>query len=110
MTARELIYTLPQRLKPNYGIGIDIKYHFQIFGEGGGDFTVEVKNGICTVHEGLSGEPKCIISATANDYCDAELGKINAQMAVIFGKIKVSNIGSMLKFVEMFEKVTSDKF
>ena len=104
MTARELIYTLPQRLKPNYGIGIDIIYHFQISGEGGGDFTVKVNDGICSVNDGLNGQPKCIISASANDYCDAELGKINAQMAVMFGKIKVSNIGSMLKFVEMFEK------
>ena len=36
------------------------------------------------------------------NYADAEWGRINVQMAVMFGKIKVSNIGSMMKFVEMF--------
>ena len=106
MSAREMIYTLPKRLKPNSGIGIDIIYHFQITGVDGGDFTVKVKDGTCSVHDGLTGDPKCIISATSSDYVDAETGKINAQMAVMFGKIKVSNIGSMMKFVEMFERVT----
>lgn len=109
MTAREMIYSLNNRLKKDAGKDIDIIYHFQISGDGGGDFTVRVMNGECSVTEGLEGEAKCIISADAKDYTDAELGLINVQMAVMFGKIKVSNIGSMMKFVEMFEKVDLPK-
>ncbi len=101
-TAKEIIQSLPQRMKPGAGVGIDILYHFKISGANGGNFTVTVKDGKCEVNEGLDGEPKCIIETTDEIYADTELGKMNAQMAVMFGKIKVSNIGSLLKFVEMF--------
>ncbi len=101
-TAKEIIQSLPQRMKPGTGIGVDILYHFKISGGNGGNFTVTVKDGKCEVKEGLEGEPKCIVESTDENYADAEWGRINVQMAVMFGKIKVSNIGSMMKFIEMF--------
>ena len=104
-TAREIILSLPKRLKVGAGAGVDILYHFKISGPNGGNFTVTVNNGICRVEEGLTGEPKCVVESTDENYSDAEWGKINAQMAVMFGKIKVSNIGSMMKFVEMFTSI-----
>lgn len=104
MTASELIQSLPKRLKPGSGKGLDLVYHFKIAGPRGGDFTVTVKDGICAVTPGLDGNPKCEISTTDTVYEDTESGRSNAQMAVLMGKIKVSNIPSLLKFVEMFEK------
>ncbi len=104
-TAREIILSLPKRLKPGAGEGVDILYHLKISGSTGGDFTVLVKDGVCKVNEGLTGEPKCIVESNEVNYADAEWGRINAQMAVMFGKIKVSNIGSMMKFVEMFTPI-----
>ncbi|MEP7129351.1 MAG: SCP2 sterol-binding domain-containing protein [Chitinophagales bacterium] len=104
MTAAALIQSLPQRMKAGAGQGIDLLYHFKISGEHGGDFTVKVKDGICTVENGLSGDPKCEIEAKDTVYEDVEMGRTNAQMAVLFGKLKVSNIPSLLKFVEMFER------
>lgn len=106
MHARELIYSLPERLKADSGKGISLIYHFRISGENGGDFTFELDNGKAAVKNGLIGDPKCVVEAKDTDYEDVEYGRTNAQMAVLFGKIKVSNIGSMLKFVEMFEKVS----
>jgi putative sterol carrier protein len=46
-----------------------------------------------------------VVKTTDQTYADTELGRTNAQMAVMMGKIKVSNIGSMMKFVEMFNKI-----
>ncbi|MBK9732492.1 MAG: SCP2 sterol-binding domain-containing protein [Chitinophagaceae bacterium] len=104
MTAAALIQSLPQRMKVGAGQGIDLLYHFKISGEHGGDFTVKVKDGVCSVEKGLSGDPKCEIEAMDTVYEDVEMGRTNAQMAVLFGKLKVSNIPSLLKFVEMFER------
>jgi putative sterol carrier protein len=91
-------------MKSGVGQGVDIIYHFKISGEHGGNFTVRVKDGVCTSDDGLLDEPKCVIEAKDVDYEDVEYGRMNAQMAVLMGRIKVSNIGSMLKFVEMFNK------
>ena len=106
MIASELIQSLPQRMKPGAGSGVDLIYHFKISGERGGNFTVKVKDGVCTVEHGLSGEPKCEVETKDNVYEDVEMGRTNAQMAVLSGKVKVSNIPSMLKFVEMFERAS----
>lgn len=106
MNAAELIRSLPSRMKSGAGQGVDIVYHFKITGDAGGNFTVRMKEGVCTVEDGLHDEPKCVIEAKDSDYEDVEYGRTNAQMAVLFGKIKVSNVGSMLKFVEMFEKAS----
>lgn len=104
MNAAELIQSLPSRLKPGIDSTLDIVYHFNIRGSHGGQFTVRVKNGNCTVEAGLHDAPKCVVEANDSDYEDAEYERTNAQMAVLLGKIKVSNIGSMLKFVEMFDR------
>ncbi|PCJ89793.1 MAG: hydrogenase expression protein HypA [Flavobacteriales bacterium] len=104
-TAVDIIKSLPERLITEKCPDFEVIYHFNIEGERGGEFTVTVNSGNCTVSEGLNGEPKCIIKATDSDYEDVELGRSNAQMAVMMGKIKVSNIGSMMKFMEMFNRL-----
>lgn len=107
MTAAELIQSLPQRMKPGTGLGLDLVYHFKISGENGGDFTVAVKDGVCSVSKGLQGEPKCIVETKDTVYEAVESGHTNPQLAVLFGKLRVSNIPSLLKFVEMFEKANT---
>lgn len=103
--ANEIIKSLETRLKPEMAQGIDIVFHFDLSGENGGQYTVTVKNEKCVVTEGLIGEPKCSVSASDENYADVELGKTNPAMALMMGKVKVSNIPSMLKFIEMFQKL-----
>jgi putative sterol carrier protein len=106
-SAREIILSLPSRLKPGSADGLDFYYHVMISGDRGGEFTVQINNGTCTVQNGLHGsDPKCIVQTDDQTYEDVEYGRSNAQMAVMFGKIKVSNIPSMLKFIEMFNKLS----
>lgn len=102
MTAKEIMLDLPNRFKSEDSTDQSGVFHFQLSGENGGDFTVNVANGTCTVSEGLSGEPDCVISAESTDFEDAELGRVNKQMQVMMGKIRISNLGAMLKFMGMF--------
>lgn len=105
-TAREILYSLPTRLRPEKleadSSGI---FHFKMDGEG--DFTITLKDGAVTVEEGLIGEPSCEVKAKAKDYADIELGKTNPQMAFMMGKIKISNIGLMMKFMGMFKRLSA---
>ncbi|MBS1619290.1 MAG: SCP2 sterol-binding domain-containing protein, partial [Bacteroidetes bacterium] len=39
------------------------------------------------------------------DYADIETGKTNPQMAFMMGKIKISNLGEMMKFMGLFRKM-----
>lgn len=103
MTAREIVMGLPQRFKTEEAADAAGTFQFVLEGDNGGEFTVRVADGQCSVEEGLSGEADCVISATASDFEDAEEGRVNRQMAVMMGKIKISNLGAMLKFITIFK-------
>ena len=102
ITAKEIILGLPNRFKGDSATD-NGTFHFKIDGEGGGDFTVSVADGNCTVAEGLQGEADCVISSNDSDFVDAETGVVNKQMAVMMGKIRISNLGAMMKFLSLFD-------
>lgn len=105
-TAREIILSLPQRYKTEKApADYSTTVHLNISGDNGGEFTVNIQDGKCSVTEGLIGTPKCTVSATDNNYQDVELGRTNPQMAVMMGKIKLSNIGEMMTFAGLFQRL-----
>jgi len=105
-TAKEIIQSLPERFKPEtVNPETHIIFHFEISGSEGGDFTVTIQNKACTIQEGLTGEPKCVVKVKDKTYAELEFGKANPQMAFMMGKIKISNINAMFKFAECFEKL-----
>lgn len=104
--AADIIKSLPQRFKADKAQGVNTRFHFELEGETGGQFTAIVADGVCTVEEGLNGEAKCVVRAKAVDYEDVEHGRTNPQMAVMMGKIKISNLGEMMGFVNYFRRLT----
>ncbi|MDB5284886.1 MAG: citronellyl-CoA dehydrogenase [Bacteroidota bacterium] len=104
-TAKEIIYSLPTRLKADVADTATHTFHFLLDGPTGGNFTVGLKNKEVTVEEGLVGDPTCEIRAKATDYEDLELGRGNPQMMFMMGKIKVTNLGEVMKFVTYFQRI-----
>jgi putative sterol carrier protein len=103
MTAAESIRTLPQRFNPE-SVAPDAEtcFHYRISGEGGGEFTVTIKDRQCNVQDGLQGSPKCVIQTSGDMYMDIINGKQNPQMAILMGKLKVSDIAEMMRFHKLF--------
>ena len=72
----ELFAGMPARLKAAEAADKNSVFHFDLSGEDGGQYTVKVEGGACTIESGLNGEAKCAVSATAADFMDIELGKL----------------------------------
>jgi alkylation response protein AidB-like acyl-CoA dehydrogenase/putative sterol carrier protein len=105
-TAREILYSLPQRLKADKVEDNAMhRFHFILDGPTGGNFTVTLQNKTVAVVDGLVDEPTCEIKAKASDYEDLEHGRGNPQMMFMMGKIKVSNLGEVMKFITYFSRV-----
>lgn len=104
-TAREIIESLPGRFRADKATEIDTIFHFDISGDRGGQWTIAVVDQKIDLKEGLEGEAKCILKTTDSVYEDSELGRTNPQMAVMMGKIKISNIGEMMKFIGLFDRI-----
>ncbi len=101
-TAKDFILGLPAKAKPETLQGLETKFHFDISGDGGGAFTVNIADGAMIATEGHEGEAKCTVKATAENFMGTLRGDINPMMAVLTGKIKISNQGEMMKYAKIF--------
>ncbi len=106
MTAKEIIYTLPERFKSDkVDDHVLHVFHMKLDGETGGEFTIDVKDKNVIIQDGLVGTPTCVITAKATDYEDLELGRGNPQMMFMMGKIKVTNLSEVMKFITYFDRI-----
>lgn len=106
LNARTIIHGLPSRFKQEKAQdGAPSVIHFKLNGDNGGEFTLTIKDKTATVQDGLIGEPTCVITANASDYEDLELGRGNPQMMFMMGKIKVSNLSEVMKFITLFKRL-----
>ncbi|MBL0308369.1 MAG: SCP2 sterol-binding domain-containing protein [Bacteroidetes bacterium] len=106
LTARDMIYSLPQRLKKEKVQDNALhRFHLKLDGVNGGNFTVTLKNKEVVILDGLVDEPTCEIKASAKAFEDLQQGKGNPAMLFMMGKIKVSNLNEVLKFVEYFDRI-----
>lgn len=104
-SAREIVLSLKERFRPEKADpGYESVFHLDISGDRGGQFTVKIEDGNISVEEGLVGEPSCVVTTKDETYEDMEWGRTNAQMAVLFGKVKVSDLGAILDFIPLFHR------
>ena len=97
---KEFLYSLPAKAKPEVLEGQNTVFHFDVADTG--QFTVKVTDGKMEVLEGLEGEPKCKVSTSAESFSKVVSGELNPMMAMMTGKLKISNAGEMLKYAKIF--------
>ena len=101
MTTKEFLLNLPQKINPALLEGMNTVFHFDLEGEGGGQVSVIVENGHMLSKEGLIGTANCVIKAQASDLKKVFKGELNPMMAILTGKLKISNQTEMLKFAKL---------
>ncbi|MEZ5056075.1 MAG: SCP2 sterol-binding domain-containing protein [Saprospiraceae bacterium] len=102
MTAREFIYNLPEKVNPDAIERMESTFHFNLSGENGGAYTVSIKDGNVKVEDGLVGTPKCTVTAKAEDMMGVVNKTLNPMLAITMGKLKISNLGEMMKYAQIF--------
>lgn len=102
MTAKDFLFALPAKVNPAALEGLETVFHFNLQGEKGGQYTVSLADQKLNVNEGLQGEPKCVINTDEQTFVDLVTGKLNPMLAVLTGKIKISNQGELLRYAKIF--------
>ena len=104
-TAREIIETMPNAFVPERAKGVKATYQFELTGEGGGDWVLEIANEQCQVKEGVAAEPDATIGLAAADYVAVVKGELDAMGAFMRGKLKVKgNIGLAMQALNLFQR------
>ncbi len=101
MNTYDFLMNLNQKVNATALEGMNTCFHFDLEGEGGGQITVQVENGIMKSSSGLLYEPNCVIKAKAEDLRKVFKGELNPMMAILTGKLKISNQSEMLKFAKI---------
>ena len=102
MTAKEFLYNLENTVDSDTLVDKETRFHFELEGEGGGEFTINIAEGKLNLEEGLTGDPKCTVRAKADNFMKVINGEIKPLNALLFGKVKVSNQGELIKYARIF--------
>jgi putative sterol carrier protein len=91
MTAKNILeQDIPNLLtaKPELARDINAVVHFNITGENGGTWTVDLTRPDNWVSQGAQGTPKMTITVSDADFVKIRQKQLNAQMAAMQGKLK----------------------
>jgi putative sterol carrier protein len=92
MTCQDIFQKhIPERLakKPEVAKQINNAYQFDLTGDGGGKWVVDLRKPSDHVSEGSIENPGVTVTMAATDFMAMVSGKLNGQMAFMQGKLKI---------------------
>jgi putative sterol carrier protein len=93
---------LPGRIRAERAAGWRSRFHFRFPDDAHPEWTVLVDGAACDVAEGLSGAADCTVTAKADTFVGIATGRQSPQTAFLMGRVKVTDIARMLRFLEIF--------
>jgi acyl-CoA dehydrogenase len=104
-----LIRSLPSRMRPGAAEGWKSVFHYTIRDAAKPQWTVRIDGESCTVTEGHEGSPNCRVEMMEATYLGIETGTANPQAAFMMGKVKISDLGEMMRFIKVFRPAVEKK-
>ena len=104
-TVKETFDNMASRFRAEKAAGVNATIQYDITGEGGGTYHVDVADGKCALKEGPAASPNLTLAMGAQDWLDMTAGKLNGQMAFMSGKLKISgDMGLAMKMQSLFKR------
>ena len=105
---KEIFSQMPANINADAAKGMSSVIQFNLTGDGGGSYYIQIKDGAATVGEGSHASPNMTMTIAAADYVDLITGKLNGQMAFMSGKLKIAgDMGLAMKMQTLFKRPTA---
>lgn len=98
MTLTDYFNSLKEKVSPADLQGIDTKINFDLKGK---NMFVTVKDNQIDVSEGVADGAEVNITVKEDDLLSIIQGNTNPMMAMMMGKLKISNPGAMMKYAKI---------
>lgn len=107
-SSEEIASIFPQMAEnfiPEKAEGINATIQFELSGDNGGNFWLQVADGKCEAGTGSAESPKMTLRAAADDWLAVSTGSLNPMQAFMSGKIKIQgDMGLAMKLQTMFRQ------
>lgn len=104
ITVRELMNRMPRAFKSEKAGDLDAVIQYHLTGEESGDWIITVKDGQCSVAEGIAENPNMTLTADSEDYKDVIVGNVNGMTAFMTGKLKLAgDLNLAMKLPDYFK-------
>lgn len=103
MSVAEIFNNMPGRFQAEKAVGTNMGILFDLSGENGGQYFVNITDGELNVSQGAPATtPSATVKMSADDFAAMSSGSLNPMMAFMTGKIKVDgDLNSVMKFQSM---------
>ena len=104
LTIAEVMRAMPAAFVPEKAAGVTARVQFDFTSDGGGQYALNIHDGVCDLIEGVAPDARTTVIAAAADYLDIAEGRLEAMKAFVGGKLKLK--GDMMfamKFLQMFD-------
>jgi putative sterol carrier protein len=89
---------------PDAAEGVEAVIQYHLTGDEGGDWIVNIKDGKCTVAEGVAEAPTMTLTADAQDFKDVLLGQANGMQYFMKGRLKLAgDLNLAMKLTTFFK-------
>jgi len=104
-SCKEYFDKMPASFQKDVAAKINATYQFDLSGDGGGKWFVQVRSGELEVGQGEKPNPDVTLRAAAKDYVEIAEGRMNAMLAMATGKFKIQgNMGLAMKLEKIFKR------
>ena len=104
ITVEQIVRNHEKAFKPDAAEGVEAVIQYHLTGDEGGDWIINIKDGECTVAEGVAEAPTMTLTADAQDFKDVLLGKANGMQYFMKGKLKLAgDLNLAMKLTTFFK-------
>lgn len=89
MSYLEIMEAIKSKYDSSKMKGVTAVYQFELTGDGGGNFYINVKDGEAEFGDGQAENPNITVTMALDDFKELLAGNLNATTAFMTGKIKI---------------------
>ncbi len=103
-TPQELFDAMPAAFLPQKAGQVELALQFSLSGDHGGDWAVEISQGVCRTRPGEVEHPLAAIRSSGEDLVAIFNGQLNAVAAYMNGRVKVTgDVTAIMNLVSFFD-------
>ena len=105
ITCKEIFTKMPEGFDPEAAGDWEAKVQYNVEGEGGGNWTVAVSGGACSVTEGIVDDATATVETDVETWVGIAAGTVEPTTAFMTGKVRISgNMADVMKSQKVFKR------